>query len=1808
MTLTFKHFDTRLNQWLHFDGNTNNPDSLVEEKLDNTLLGFFLPEREFSFGQMDEYSTFQDLKNHPDSHQLLLSSKERLLYGSEECLEVINKLCPDRKDRGAYGSIFLGSCNNVIQEKLNVLVVDDKTGENGGIIEQNQAWRLTGDCYGQIDPKLHDLLTNRALDDNREYAVSQHRFGWRETDGEDRAFRFGKGTLRPYKLDNLKYVDAETAPKIDLIVPLSSFKGTDKDNPDGPSKPQIAPGLYEQTVWLGEKSQSQQGKTAISQLLASFPGGLKDFIDKVEYQAKELAEVQEDPRLVAQLYCENYEKRQAQSQEVDEDELAEIEETKNSDREESAMYKIIKADVVSGHYQLLETEKVKQELNRFLQKRWRDIAIGRTLTFDRGLIIPSKELRDGEIYVPWMDEGEKVLNFRSPFLNSNGLCVSVNKFTKDALGPDGQTLRGVIVVNDEDLQRIRARVSALEAEGISAETIPAETESERQGRDFDGDCIGVALACSYPNLTKEAEYRNLPENAYSPTVKQAKQSFYNSDGTQPEFEEIAIFMAKGNVGVINNQVTSLEALESEIGILSTYGTKEQLHNYVNEVSDRYNKLLYIEQKYNKPIRKEYKSLLQELTFLAKNISKNPENVGKILDLNRQIYRNLIEEGCFQNQVAVDNFKSSKPPDMELIEENRRYLPRSVNYIKDKKLPTAYLNKPISTSGSSPVELLISQTNQDFLSAALESRSAVQFSDLFRDTEFTSQQELTVTAVKRQYDERLQEAVRLNNRLKTNSGPYAVIQLSDRKTVEITDLAKYAHPGIWQGKSVNMQLKQDPDDPSKILAVAQIDVEIAEGKPKYRDLGIVALDSIKALQLKDGMAVSGSILEVKPQLQASEIKLAFAKASSIAKDFYDSIPESDRSSVAAAAWHISTKRESEDVKAVDAKKVSSFVFQAFSNEIAANLQQLQLTDLKITGINRVENFANRWTSQNNYPVEIVAGDKEGNVARQICLTDNAGNQALMALDSESSRLPIGAKAIATVIPDESATISATVAISGKPPINFTIREVSKFNYSDKIFAGENVDLTIGSALIPSNKVNVEIDGKVLGELDKDSAKDFADIDLDYKTALKLKLTLHPASQKYGSFIIGESANGKLLKINKVDIDTFNKSNIDSTKFNEVRLESAQSVRKDAVFFNNKLLGTLHRKDERDALKQLGLTQVGKLVQGTYKLESNFTTAKVIVDPNTIEYPQQWTKEKDSATELTDRDIENTSILTKLKERPTFLFATKEDKTFGLVNLAVDENKISVLETWLKARSIEFEKVPQQETTIEARKGMVLYSLASSTIAERDFAALKAKYGEVMDADSYQNSLAFVPERLVRQTTSIVERSPLSELSSTSVTVNSLVRPTPIDEKYIEASQQQIPLPARTINPTSQQDLLQVTQGIIVHQVNCQGKMGAGLAKDIAQKWPQVQAAYQSRAWQLGEVQFVPVSKIGEAKLVIANVAGQDKYGTGARQTDFDALKIGLEKVARYAQDNNLPIYLPEGLGSGLAGGKDNQERDATWQHVKTIIGQTCPNATVCCKPITASIKNSLPATLDRKTNLELKSTSSLQPTANVVRDRWEYNLINSAFAALKGSSATDGTTRSANLGEKHSVTYNELDNKLSIVNDSSKQIVYQAVRGQAATIDKLTKEQKQYFSDRTTPINPTKSRNNAANNSNSISSSSNGIAPASEPIGDRALSSTQIDSLYQADLKIAVKGLIAGNKLAQIKQEILEQSKAIANWHSSETPAKALANTVQYLDKLCEDAETYKFLATMKDLPSEENIESDRHQTLLEEKSTTGLER
>lgn len=127
-----------------------------------------------------------------------------------------------------------------------------------------------------------------------------------------------------------------------------------------------------------------------------------------------------------------------------------------------------------------------------------------------------------------------------------------------------------------------------------------------------------------------------------------------------------------------------------------------------------------------------------------------------------------------------------------------------------------------------------------------------------------------------------------------------------------------------------------------------------------------------------------------------------------------------------------------------------------------------------------------------------------------------------------------------------------------------------------------------------------------------------------------------------------------------------------------------------------------------------------------------------------------------------------------------------------------------------------------------------------------------------------------------------------------------------------------------------DLLDVKQGIIVHGVNCQGIMGAGIALAIRSKWPRVFDAYQFRCAEhrpaalLGTVQLVEINP----ELLVANAFTQ--LHLGRRAVSYDALAECFERLGEMAGSRNLALHFPL-IGSGLGSGK--------WRIIERIIDES-----------------------------------------------------------------------------------------------------------------------------------------------------------------------------------------------------------------------------------------------------------------------------
>jgi O-acetyl-ADP-ribose deacetylase (regulator of RNase III) len=126
------------------------------------------------------------------------------------------------------------------------------------------------------------------------------------------------------------------------------------------------------------------------------------------------------------------------------------------------------------------------------------------------------------------------------------------------------------------------------------------------------------------------------------------------------------------------------------------------------------------------------------------------------------------------------------------------------------------------------------------------------------------------------------------------------------------------------------------------------------------------------------------------------------------------------------------------------------------------------------------------------------------------------------------------------------------------------------------------------------------------------------------------------------------------------------------------------------------------------------------------------------------------------------------------------------------------------------------------------------------------------------------------------------------------------------------------------------VLEATEDLICQQVNCAGKMGAGLARKIRMQYPTVYNEYvklcndkkHNQRSLLGCIQEVRVSD----KQSVINIFGQEWFGTHAIQTDYIAFDKAMAMIKKHFSGKTIAI--PHKIGCGLAGGN--------WKRVYSII--------------------------------------------------------------------------------------------------------------------------------------------------------------------------------------------------------------------------------------------------------------------------------
>ena len=134
--------------------------------------------------------------------------------------------------------------------------------------------------------------------------------------------------------------------------------------------------------------------------------------------------------------------------------------------------------------------------------------------------------------------------------------------------------------------------------------------------------------------------------------------------------------------------------------------------------------------------------------------------------------------------------------------------------------------------------------------------------------------------------------------------------------------------------------------------------------------------------------------------------------------------------------------------------------------------------------------------------------------------------------------------------------------------------------------------------------------------------------------------------------------------------------------------------------------------------------------------------------------------------------------------------------------------------------------------------------------------------------------------------------------------------------------------------------------ICHQVNCQGRMGSGIAKAIRDKWPVVYTEYINKYKETqdkvlrdcGSFEFMPdVSEVllGQIQLVdvsekqsVINMFAQQFYGyDGQRYTSYDAFDTCIQAIKEHIPKGSS-IGFPYKIGCGLGG--------ANWRVIHAMI--------------------------------------------------------------------------------------------------------------------------------------------------------------------------------------------------------------------------------------------------------------------------------
>ena len=1050
MVLKLNHFDTKTKQ-----------DMGIEEKLENTLAQYLFTNVEFSIGTAYPEATIpQDLQEH-NGMTLQFCTGKRMIYASDP--DIRSMLYQNPSDGAAYPLPFTPCRSFHELENVRILVVDDATGENGGVIAKSDAKKMVGDCKGLIDQDF-------AISNNIKNRAFQFRLGIKPQE-ESLVMRIAKGTLAPARLDklgnlffstegNLKDGTFRSKFSCDMVLATSSFKGRRGEDA-------IQPGKYILSIGLGVKALALYREHSLgTQFLVNYPHAVKnEILPIIKQQAEQLAHQQKDLKKLAQRYIETYEKRKALfSQNIElentplnekdefnifddldsggEDEVINDGNNINNPRKDLLIYSLLKADI-NNYCQLIEHPKIVSELQDFVRKQWVDIATGRSIKFTSGLAQPSLELKCDEISIPYLDENEEIIVTRSPLINSNGVITLKNKHLREVLD-------GCVYIHPK-------------------------TAMNNMQCDFDGDLLAFAPSKDFPQLASEVKQLLKAENRYPDIVKKDKIPY------QGTFEEIAVYSMDNKIGIIANEIQKNLALQSEICAMPE---SEKL-DYFIKLSKHFNKLFKQYEQGKLAIPNKIVEQIKPIASINVNYI-NPIELEKKLYQVKSILFDCVAHLSNELQVAADGPKSALRPDSKILNYCQKITDyKEVEWLADKKNPEAFTHQGMKSNGYSPIDLMIQQTNQIFQEYQITARPIEQFRKLYPSIESNHELLEKAKEMKNYYNSLIKQRIQLEEWKKLEQGPYLTITSPvTGKQLEITNLISFdvaKNLDFWQISQLTIRIElRKPSKNMPHIFKATIKSKNLHGKDINVNIGTISMKSMREHNLKPGMTIKQGKVEFHFGISDGMIDALKQQTLEYVESVRDGTPENEKLQLAAAIHDISHTEENKNYSAL---KKASVAFAIFTEEVIGQLEQLQFTQIRILGT-QFNDYADNHFSGEKMAIKFENGINP-RAPTQIARWVMVEGKKLGTIDASSPHLLAECEAFSTITSPLSKSVIITILKN--PDNKLQIDNVNKYAFESRQWQGEtaNITLVVGENSPTAPTVFAKIDNQILGTVSKKS---------------------------------------------------------------------------------------------------------------------------------------------------------------------------------------------------------------------------------------------------------------------------------------------------------------------------------------------------------------------------------------------------------------------------------------------------------------------------------------------------------------------------------------------------------------------------------------------------------------------------------------------------------------------------------------------------------------------------------------------------